>query len=218
MLNWKVVTKSLPQRTGSCSLTAISITQDIFRASSGTDSVAPCLPHRPRPIWQRSCFRTQAISRRRRPRITTGAAPQSIAPAPPLYTAEQGLAAAERVKGVTYQTRLSLVGGLVVSFARAGHILGSAMVTVEVGAGAGLRRVVFSGDLGRCGAPILHGLSAHADAGGLMRWLGTAKRPPRRVFVVHGDPGPARALATRIEKELGWAVSVPAYRDRIPIE
>jgi metallo-beta-lactamase family protein len=53
---------------------------------------------------------------------------------------------------------------------------------------------------------------------GLMRWLRTASRVPRRVFVVHGDPVPARALATRIAKELGWAVDVPAYRDRTLIE
>jgi metallo-beta-lactamase family protein len=49
----------------------------------------------------------------------------------------------------------------------------------------------------------IRGLSAHADSDGLMRWLQTAARPPKRVFVVHGDPAPAAALATRIEKELG---------------
>jgi metallo-beta-lactamase family protein len=64
----------------------------------------------------------------------------------------------------------------------------------------------------------IHGLSAHADSDGLMRWLRTATRAPRRVFVVHGDPVPARALATRIAQELGWVVDVPAYRDRTLIE
>ena len=64
----------------------------------------------------------------------------------------------------------------------------------------------------------VHGLSAHADSDGLMRWLRTASRPPERAFAVHGEPGPAQALATRIEKELGWAVDVPAYRDRVAIE
>jgi metallo-beta-lactamase family protein len=64
----------------------------------------------------------------------------------------------------------------------------------------------------------IRGLSAHADSDGLMRWLQTAARPPKRVFIVHGDPAPAAALATRIEKELGWAVSVPTYRERAVIE
>ena len=53
------------------------------------------------------------------------------------------------------------------------------------------------------------GFSAHADQDGLMRWVKTATRPPKRIFLVHGDPEPARALSERIEKELGWPVTVP---------
>lgn len=64
----------------------------------------------------------------------------------------------------------------------------------------------------------VHGLSAHADADGLMRWLRTAARPPERVFVVHGDREPARVFAARIAKELGWPVVVPGYRDRFTID
>ena len=61
----------------------------------------------------------------------------------------------------------------------------------------------------------IHGLSAHADADGLMRWLRTATRPPRRVFVVHGEPPAAAALAARVRGELGWQAEVPAYGDRL---
>ncbi len=343
-------------------------------------------------------------------------------PALPLYTAEEGLKAAERVAGVGYGEPLELSSGIQVLFRRAGHVLGSAIVTVEIGNGAGRRRLVFSGDLGRYGAPILpdptplgeadgvivestygdrrhdpepipaqlervirqaitrsgativpafaigrtqelmyhlsalekagriprlpayvdspmaieateiycahpedfdgdmramvmdrncplhcgdfrlartpeeskainairgpvliiaasgmatggrvlhhlrlrlpdprttvllvgyqaagtrgrglqdgakslkmfgaevpvrahvetmHGLSAHADSEGLMRWLRTAARPPKRVFVVHGDPAPAQALAARVTSELGWPAVVPAYRDRLGID
>jgi metallo-beta-lactamase family protein len=64
----------------------------------------------------------------------------------------------------------------------------------------------------------IDGLSAHADADGLLRWLRSASRPPRRVFVVHGDPRPARALASRIEAELGWAVSIPAHGDSVALD
>ena len=63
----------------------------------------------------------------------------------------------------------------------------------------------------------VHGLSAHADTDGLLRWLKTATRAPKQVFVVHGDPGPARALADRVRTELGWDVTVPAYRDRVEL-
>jgi metallo-beta-lactamase family protein len=65
---------------------------------------------------------------------------------------------------------------------------------------------------------VIHGLSAHADADGLMRWLGTAAARPRRVFVVHGDPAPADALAARIRTELGWEAAVPDYRERAVLD
>jgi metallo-beta-lactamase family protein len=61
------------------------------------------------------------------------------------------------------------------------------------------------------------GLSAHADADGLLRWLRTARRPPKRLFVVHGEPDPAVTLARRVARELGWSVGVPVYRDRATI-
>jgi len=343
-------------------------------------------------------------------------------PALPLYTAEEGLEAAERVAGVGYREPVELASDIRVTFKRAGHILGSSIVTVEVGNGPARRRLVFSGDLGRYGAPILpdpmpieeadyivvestygdrrhdpepipvqlervvgeavkrdgalivpafaigrtqelmyhlsalekagriprlpayvdspmaieateiycahpedfegdmrtmtmtrncplhcgdfrlarspaesrainevkgpvliisasgmvtggrvlhhlrqrlpdprttvllvgyqaigtrgrrlqegaksvwifgeevpvrahvetvHGLSAHADADGLLRWLGTAARRPTRAFVVHGDAGPAEALAGKIRGALGWEAIVPAYRDRVTID
>jgi metallo-beta-lactamase family protein len=98
-------------------------------------------------------------------------------PALPLYTEEEGLAAAGLVEGVDYREPRALAPGIAVTFRRAGHILGSATVTLDLDGTGRRRRVVFSGDL-----------------------------------------GPAQALATRIEKELAWAVDVPAYRDRVAIE
>ena len=64
----------------------------------------------------------------------------------------------------------------------------------------------------------IDGLSAHADADGILRWLRTATRPPRRLFVVHGDPAPAAALAERVRRELSWPVTVPAYAERVALE
>lgn len=52
-------------------------------------------------------------------------------------------------------------------------------------------------------------LSAHADADELLRWASGFHTPPRRVFVVHGEPQPADTLRTRLDRELGWQATVP---------
>ncbi|MCC7274464.1 MAG: MBL fold metallo-hydrolase [Alphaproteobacteria bacterium] len=55
------------------------------------------------------------------------------------------------------------------------------------------------------------GLSAHADADELMRWLGQMPAPPKSVFVTHGEPSAADTLRARIRHELGWAAQVPEH-------
>ncbi|MDZ4692841.1 MBL fold metallo-hydrolase [Terricaulis sp.] len=51
-------------------------------------------------------------------------------------------------------------------------------------------------------------LSAHADADEIMRWLSGFENPPRRLFIVHGEPAASEALRTRVERELSWSASV----------
>jgi metallo-beta-lactamase family protein len=63
----------------------------------------------------------------------------------------------------------------------------------------------------------LSGLSAHADAGELMRWLRSGTALPQRVFVVHGEPPAASSLAARIEQELRLHVDVPAMGDEVDL-
>ncbi len=65
---------------------------------------------------------------------------------------------------------------------------------------------------------VIHGLSAHSDANGLLRWLRTATGRPRRVFVVHGEAGPAETFAGRIRTELGWDATVPDYREVVALD
>jgi metallo-beta-lactamase family protein len=55
----------------------------------------------------------------------------------------------------------------------------------------------------------LKGLSGHADAGELLRWLSGLRVRPRAVFVTHGEPDAAEALAARIAKERGFPTQVP---------
>ena len=52
-------------------------------------------------------------------------------------------------------------------------------------------------------------LSAHADSDELMRWLSGFRRPPQRVFIVHGEPEASEALRERIQRELDWPATVP---------
>jgi metallo-beta-lactamase family protein len=53
--------------------------------------------------------------------------------------------------------------------------------------------------------------SAHADASQLMAWLRALPRPPRRVFVTHGDMEASDQLRRRIETELHWQALVPEH-------
>lgn len=62
------------------------------------------------------------------------------------------------------------------------------------------------------------GFSAHADREGLLRWLGTATRPPRRTFLVHGDPQALEALEAAIGERLGWPVRVPDHEQRVVLD
>ena len=74
----------------------------------------------------------------------------------PLYTQADVFATMERFGRVAdYERALQLAPGLQVSFHDAGHILGSAHVLVTVNEGGAARRVLFSGDIGGAGRPIL---------------------------------------------------------------
>jgi metallo-beta-lactamase family protein len=57
----------------------------------------------------------------------------------------------------------------------------------------------------------INGFSAHADRDELFRWLSSLKRPPKHVFVVHGEPETALQFADVIRKRTGWNTSAPEY-------
>ncbi len=63
----------------------------------------------------------------------------------------------------------------------------------------------------------LKGLSGHADAGELMRWLGGVRARPRTVFVTHGEEEAALALAARIGRERGFAAHVPGLGETVEL-
>jgi metallo-beta-lactamase family protein len=64
----------------------------------------------------------------------------------------------------------------------------------------------------------LDGLSAHADRNELLRWLAGFERAPRRVYVVHGEPGAAQSLAAAIGSRFGWTVTVAEDGATVPLD
>jgi metallo-beta-lactamase family protein len=60
-------------------------------------------------------------------------------------------------------------------------------------------------------------LSAHADSDEVMDWLRGFDRPPKSVFITHGEPEAADTLRKRIESDLGWSCVVPDYREEIEL-
>jgi metallo-beta-lactamase family protein len=61
----------------------------------------------------------------------------------------------------------------------------------------------------------VEGFSAHADQAQLLDWLRGFARPPKRVFVTHGEPRGSEALATAIGRELGWTPVIPRLGELI---
>ncbi|MGH7719928.1 MAG: MBL fold metallo-hydrolase RNA specificity domain-containing protein [Gemmatimonadaceae bacterium] len=76
-------------------------------------------------------------------------------PSPPLYTVRDAARVAELMVSVPYDKPFEVVPGVQATFVEAGHILGSASVVLDCTEGATTKRVVFSGDIGRKGLPII---------------------------------------------------------------
>jgi metallo-beta-lactamase family protein len=84
--------------------------------------------------------------------------------AEPLYGMRDATTAVERMVGQPYDAWFDVVSGLRAMFTDAGHILGSASVLLECTEGGKTTRLVFSGDVGRNGLPIIR--DPHPPTGG----------------------------------------------------
>jgi metallo-beta-lactamase family protein len=81
-------------------------------------------------------------------------------PALPLFTVGDAEAALARLRPARFDARVAVAAGVVAWFRPSGHILGASIVEVD----AGGRRLVYSGDLGRYGVPIMRDPVAVEDA------------------------------------------------------
>ena len=76
-------------------------------------------------------------------------------PALPLYTEEDANRCLRLLKPLPYSKPLDVAKGITCTFSRSGHILGAASVNLSLTMPGGTHSIVFSGDLGRYGMPII---------------------------------------------------------------
>jgi metallo-beta-lactamase family protein len=126
-------------------------------------------------------------------------------PALPLYTEEDGRAAAAAVVPLPAAREVEVAPGVRVSLSRAGHILGSASVALRL-AGPPERRLVVSGDLGRPAHPLLRPPEPPAPAD----WILIESTYGDREHD-DGDVVESLAEAVRDTAQRGGVVVIPAF-------
>jgi metallo-beta-lactamase family protein len=82
----------------------------------------------------------------------------------PLYTVKQAEAAIRQVRTVRYDSDFAPCSGISACFRDAGHILGSAIIEIGVKADGAARKLVFSGDIGQPGHPVVRDPARIAQA------------------------------------------------------
>ena len=80
---------------------------------------------------------------------------KGLKPVDPLFTVEDAKLALQQFKGLVYARKHQILSGITVRLLDAGHILGSSIVELWLEDGRKTRKLVFSGDLGRSGMPVL---------------------------------------------------------------
>ena len=147
----------------------------------------------------------------------------------PLYDEHDVERAVEQMRGCDYGDEVRVTDGITAVFHDAGHILGSAIVELRVTDGGEARTIVFSGDLGRDGTPILRDPTpiSHAEYVVVESTYGNREHAPHDVAIeelaaavgeVAADDGvmliPAFAIGRT--QELIWVLDDLVREGRIP--
>ena len=147
----------------------------------------------------------------------------------PLYDEHDVERAVEQMRGCDYGDEVRVTDGVTAVFHDAGHILGSAIVELRVTDGGEVRTIVFSGDLGRDGTPILRDPTpiSHAEYVVVESTYGNREHAPHDVAIeelaaavgeVAADDGvmliPAFAIGRT--QELIWVLDDLVREGRIP--
>jgi len=84
---------------------------------------------------------------------------------------------------------------------------------------AGGKEVKIHGEYVKVRAEVasLGSLSAHADRAELLRWVARLPRPPKRVFLTHGEPVAADSLRLAIEERQRWPCTVAEHMQAVDL-
>ncbi len=63
----------------------------------------------------------------------------------------------------------------------------------------------------------LGGLSGHADYYEILHWLEPIRHPPKTVFITHGEPPQAEAMAGHLEDEKGWRCHIARHDETVQL-
>jgi metallo-beta-lactamase family protein len=97
-----------------------------------------------------------------------------LEPVEPLYGRRDVAEAAARMVGLPYRRPQPIAPGVTVTFLDAGHVLGSAVVVLDVEERGARHRLAFTGDLGRHHLPILRDPEVPGGAGASAAVVGAA--------------------------------------------
>jgi len=127
-------------------------------------------------------------------------------PALPLYTVAQAQAALRYLRPCPYNQVAEIAEGIRIRLLDAGHILGSAIVEMWVAERGREIKIVFSGDLGRYGEPLLADPTPVADADFLLVESTYGDRN-------HENGHPERLLASIVRRsvEAGGCLLIPSF-------
>ena len=128
-------------------------------------------------------------------------------PSAPLYGMRDAVAVVDRMVSLAYDVAFDVVPGLRVTFVDAGHILGSASVVLECTENGVTRRIVFSGDVGRKGLPIIR--DPHPPAGADVVLLESTYGNRDHVPVAGARDDLARIISETAAR--GGRVLIPAF-------
>lgn len=131
----------------------------------------------------------------------------ALDPVTPLYRQDDVVAALASMIGVPYGRPHSIAPGITLRFLDAGHVLGSAIVVLDIIDGEHRGRLAFTGDLGRPGMPILR----DPEIPEAVDWLITESTYGDRIHPPLADSHDELAAAIRRTVARGGKVVIPAF-------